>query len=256
MRVLIGGDSHGSYRFFEMLCERAQRLDCSEIIQVGDFGYVWREKKEVTNAERLAALDGYLRRAGLTLRWLDGNHEHFENMREQYGATPDSPSVVQMTDYIAYMPRGYRFNLDDVSCMAFGGAVSIDVDMRVKFVDWFPAELITDEQVARVPEEHVDILFSHDCPLGGPVLDQFLMPGNWGLSETIEKRSRDNRIRMREVFNKITPRLVVHGHYHKRYNDRINDATIIGLDCNFNAGDAYTVIDTDDPIFRHQVLGR
>lgn len=40
-----------------------------------------------------------------------------------------------------------------------------------------------------------------------------------------------SRMRVREVVDAVQPQLLVHGHYHHRYDDQLGDTRIIGLDC-------------------------
>ena len=41
MKILLQGDTHGDVGAVRLALIEAQRAGCSEVIQVGDFGYGW-----------------------------------------------------------------------------------------------------------------------------------------------------------------------------------------------------------------------
>ena len=241
---MVAGDTHGSLNHLTDLCRWAKRYDCSSIVQVGDWGFVFSDTKR-SYQDTMVQIDECLAAADLTMMWLDGNHENFEALEEFYGADPERTEAVVMSDRVTYLPRGYRFELDGIRCMSFGGAVSIDKAHRVPYLSWWPQELITDDQVSRVSDEPVDVLFSHDCPEGGPRLQMFLLQGDWGIPYKMDELSKASRTRLREVLNKVTPKMVIHGHYHYRYDDWIHAIHVVGLGCNGMGRDSYTVLDTE-----------
>lgn len=236
MKILVAGDTHGSLDHLSYLCATAVDAGAGLIVQVGDFGYVW-------SLDALRRADMILEAHGIQLWWLDGNHENFDLLEAGFGASPDDPISTAMSDRIVYLPRGYRFTVDGVRCMAFGGAVSIDRQWRKPGVSWWPQETITEGQVRRAMEGGgvVDVLFCHDSP-NNPRLDQFMLPGV-GVSEL--RDSALSRSAIDAVVAHTKPRLVIHGHYHGRYTHVAGVAIVEGLSCNGTGPDSWIIIDTD-----------
>lgn len=235
MKVLVAGDTHGSLEHLSRLCVAATDEGADLIIQVGDFGFSW-------SLGALSQADELLGKYGIELWWLDGNHENFDILEIGFGATPDDPVATKTGTWITYMPRGYRFTLDGVRCMAFGGAISIDRQWRKPGVSWWRQEAITNRQVDRALDgSFIDILFCHDAPNNGG-LEQFFLPGV-GPGEL--RDSALSRAALDKVVEHLTPGLVVHGHYHGRYSRTIGQVAIEGLSCAGAGADSWMMIDTD-----------
>lgn len=86
---------------------------------------------------------------------------------------------------------------------------------------WWPQEMITEDEVMDAisnviahPKE-VDVMVSHDCPLGVEI------PGIGGY-----ELGDLNRDRLEQVFNTAQPDLFVCGHYHKRFSTTYNGTKI------------------------------
>lgn len=242
MKVLLAGDQHGVLDDTITICDYAVQLGAELIIVLGDFGYVW-QAGESWDFDQLTR---ELKDRGLKLWWLDGNHENFDALRDEYGIDVDKTFAtlnnIPMSETISYLPRGHTFVLDQMTFMAFGGAVSVDKRWRIEGESWWPQELITDEQVDAVSELPVDVLLTHDVHTLSPILYGELFKLDWKL----DALSNYNRRQVDRVVEKVTPKAVFHGHYHKRYADKIDGVHIYGLNCGSRPS-SVRVIDTEDP---------
>ena len=221
MKILCVGDVHGNT---SALCNvafpQARKNDCSLLVQVGDLGF-WEHMDE--GRRFLDKVSKHLVRNDLTLYWIDGNHENHPKLWADYApAGPEGLCLIRPNLY--YIPRGTVFKLGDVTCLGLGGAFSIDKLWRVgkELMDdrpgtlWWPTEMTRFEDAEKAKSEAiekgpVDIMFTHDCPTGTDVpgihsADKWKWPETW-----------QNRDLLREVFDVVQPKLLVHGHYHVRY---------------------------------------
>lgn len=263
MKVLGIGDTHGdTSSICNIAIPIAKKNGCEIIVQEGDFGYHEHAHDGVRFLNKVSKC---LVRDGITMYWLDGNHENHPLLWEKYG--PSGPfGFYEIRPNLWYMPRGSVFKLGHVTCLALGGAFSIDKHWRLmkelerrghrvgmyssygvtdmmdssvkewaKNVEghtyWWPTEMITHEQ-AKLAKKNaaeqgpIDIMFTHDVPDGIDV------PGihsqeKWKYPETWQ-----NRGLLREVFDVAQPKLLVHGHYHVRYTGKLplkpNEAKLEG----------------------------
>lgn len=230
-RVLVAGDTHGNVEHFQYLADQAVNHGCQAIVQVGDWGYTWPGREH----ERVAAVQGMLRRAGLTLFWLDGNHDNFTHL--DYIGALDADEPVVIADDITYLPRGCVWEWSGVRFMSLGGAVSIDKARRIPGLSWWPEETLTLAQVEKAKARGpVDVMLCHDAPSGVRSLQRYLnrMTEEFRVPYKIDEASEANRALVREVADAVRPALLIHGHYHHRYWspapwDR-EHAKVLGLD--------------------------
>lgn len=221
-RVLVAGDTHGNVGWWKFaIFPEAKKRNASCILQVGDFGLVRDYLKY------LRKLSNFATNWDIPIYWIDGNHDKYNYLiqHEFFGA--DHPC--EMAPGVTYLPRGFVWEWGGVSCMALGGGYSVDqgAPWREPGVGWFPEEEITYADMDRaIAQGHVKVMFTHDAPAG------YFVPGvhaEWKQNEFPE--ADHNRQRLRTVFDRVHPEVLIHGHYHVRYSHRLNGAYIIGLDC-------------------------
>lgn len=255
-RMLVLGDTHGDVQFLERACRAARKAECDHIVQVGDWGFLWPGRKE--RNDRLSAITNVLAQFDLHMFFLDGNHEWYGRL-EEMGATVDAPDMVALSDRVTYLPRGFTWEWDGVKFMSLGGAYSIDQDQRTKFIDHWPQETIRYADADRaIAAGHVDVMFTHDVPEGVHKLEAMLhrtseqyrarYGAKWNYK--LDPGSRANRRTLRAVTDEVRPLLLIHGHYHWRYDDTLvgSDYTteVRGLDCNGTGAQAWGVVDTSE----------
>lgn len=242
MRVLILGDSHCDLEHIDFAYDKAERFDCDAIFVVGDFGY-WSNFKEGQNFLLFCALRAA--RTEIPLYFLDGNHEYHPDllaMVEDEGRE----GFIELEQHFYYSPRGNTWEWDGVKFMSVGGAHSIDRMARTDGIDWFEAELITEEDVEYASTQgQVDVLLSHDAPLAVDMSAQMVSHGRNMIKGDLKTIA--NRERLQRIVNSCTPKIVIHGHWHLQYQDRpFEGMKVMGLDCNHNASRSWTIIDTED----------
>ena len=233
MRVLILGDTHG-YRI-EM--SRAQRkaadLECDAILQLGDFGY-W---PRAGGSRFLKETSKKAKHLGIPVYWVDGNHEDFAHLHENFDKDSDLP--VKIRDYVYWCPRGSSWEWGGVSFLAMGGAASIDRRTRVLGHSWFLEEMISDEDVAKA--QPTQVLVSHDAPINPLQLT--------GRHFKVDEDSEFCRQQLRKVVNIAQPELVLHGHYHMYHDTPVMHAggyaRVIGLGCD-NQPDNIALLELQD----------
>lgn len=247
MRMLVVGDTHANRAWWtDVVVPVAERVAADVIVQTGDFGY-W------PGAAGEAFVDAVAWGA-LPVFFADGNHENHELLRydvdvarAEHGIT-DPTVPVPLVGQLTYLPRGGRARFGDVDVVALGGARSIDRRQRTPGLDWFLAEAVDEADLARVAAGGpAQVLLTHDAPSGyaipglSPVWE---LPVPW---QTEQPGCEEHRERIREAMEAVRPRLVVHGHYHRRYQLTLDEpwgpVQVEGLDCDGTSG-AFVVLDT------------
>ncbi len=209
-RVLLAGDTHGNGPWVGTLCKLANQHGCDVILQLGDFGY-WPHTAE--GRRFLDQVDWHAERYGIScLYWIDGNHENHDMLAE---LEADEDGFVTIRDRCRYAPRGHRWRWGQVHFGALGGAFSMDHHYRIEGVSWWPSEILTDADVARLGETPLDVLLSHDAPEGAPIRNFELPPRDELLCLQVRER-------ILQAVEATQPKLVVHGHWHRRTSSELS----------------------------------
>lgn len=237
MKLGFLGDLHGDLRAAQDMIDLLVKIGCQELIQVGDFGFIWPSIVGEINRDPLYALSDYLRASNVRLRFIDGNHdvhpELFPLPRDSERTDPD-PEKDNCAPYIVYQHRGSLHQYEDGTRLVFlGGAPSIDYRGRISGVSWWKEEQITEAEMNTALSHNpfaeggqkIDILVTHDSATPPP-----------GIKETSDMtftyRARDSQARISCVLDALQPKLHVHGHYHLRYTGKYKSTRVEGLDCN------------------------
>lgn len=242
-KIMCAGDWHGNSAWATHCVSYAQERGVDAILQVGDFGW-WLPGLATTMY--LRDLQDALAQAGIILAWIDGNHEHHPSIDEWVDATDGQPWSDKRYPNIVHLPRGFRWTWWGMKFLALGGAHSVDRGMRTEGASWWPREHISDAEVARaIDGGEVDVMITHDCPDGVDIPGIPSDPyedtrGAWPMAELIA--SRNHRRKLATVVTAVTPALLVHGHYHLRYEARRNGTLIQGLDCDSTTVEGNTLI--------------
>jgi len=149
MNIIITGDIHGQFSYLNRLINRHKDwLDL--VICCGDFGY-W---PNFTDNHKLI-------KTHVPVLWCDGNHDNHWALKDLIKS-----GDLEITKNVFYMPRGSVYTLDDGRTILFmGGADSIDKDSRTIGHDWFPEEIITQNDITDLPDVKIDIFITHTCPV-------------------------------------------------------------------------------------------
>lgn len=162
--IWLTGDTHGELARFRH--GRLRWLGKKDtLIVLGDFGFLWSDSR----AERAARR--WLTRRRYTLLFLDGCHENFDLLaqypqEEKFGGT-----VRALGGNLYYVERGSILEIEGKKLFCFGGGETRDREDREEGVNWWPAEVPTQQEMQR-GREHlaaagntVDYILTHDAPV-------------------------------------------------------------------------------------------
>jgi hypothetical protein len=237
MKILVLGDTHGDLDAVREACTVAVRRGCTTILQLGDFGFGWDLHLD-PGLRFPARVNNLAKRHKLRFYWLCGNHEQFDVLEQVVDMTSSEPQ--KMGSHLWYLPRGCMVEWDGCKILALGGAYSIDKDYRTPHVSWWPQETLSASDVERAlrtidERGRPHVMITHDAPEG-------VFPYPLFLGGTHGDLSRRNREAVRAVYQAATPLQLIHGHYHRRYDQ----AGITGLDCNGSGDKSWMILDTAD----------
>lgn len=218
MRILVAGDIHGNLAHLRYLYMIAMEKGINRIFQLGDFGY-WEHMPE--GVDFLDKASRWAHRSGITLYFLDGNHDKTNLLLKKYTERDDDGFII-VRDHIRYAPRGHRWAWGGTRFAAFGGAYSVDKAWRLDLEKkgsgkperyWFPEEEMSDEDMARflTNTDPVDIILAHDKPRASNP--------QWNRRAIVECHPNQDRLQM--AVCALRPSLFIHGHLHVRYTDTI-----------------------------------
>lgn len=216
--VMFAGDIHGNLDHAKWLFRHAEENSVDIIIACGDFGYwphiSWGEKF-VQSIGRMA------QETQIKFYWVDGNHENhdlIDDLVKTHGA--DSPIPLD-NDWFYYIPRGCRFDINGYKVMGYGGAYSVDWEYRTEGISWWRQELINEYALDEIANEKVDILVTHEAPLGKEISYKDEIPVSVHQRELVSL-----------IQSKVTPDLHVCGHHHTRetWNNGDTEVHVLGRD--------------------------
>jgi len=155
-RIVIAGDIHGCFRALD---QAIKYFEPDLVLQCGDFGiWPWTDMDKI--AEGFRTTDGRV----VPAHFCDGNHEHHQTLRMFRECT--SPPF-EVGREVFYQPRGSTITLPNGRIVLFaGGAYSVDKDQRTPGTDWFPEEILTEDDFASFPNiPSVYMVISHAAPM-------------------------------------------------------------------------------------------
>lgn len=256
MKILIAGDIHGNLSHLAYLYSKAMEEGIDRIFQLGDFGF-WEHMPE--GVKFLDEANRHAYHAGVTLYFLDGNHDKTSLLLDRYTERDDEGFII-VREHIRYAPRGHRWTWGQTRFAAFGGAYSVDKAWRLDLEHqqdapealWFPEEEMSDEDMARflTNTDPVDIILAHDKPRASNP--------QWNRKAIVECHPNQNRLQM--AVRALKPGLFVHGHLHVRYTDTIMSGDerhftrVEGLHCDpeatmhwpYDPAESWIILDTGE----------
>jgi predicted phosphodiesterase len=203
-RLLVLGDLHCDRRHLRDLIERAVEEHCDALVSLGDLCYLPRDPE---GRRFLRSAGALLRRAGLELLLVEGNHDDAEALARADARTAASGSV-PLGFRLHHLPAGTRFRLGRLRCLAYGGA--FPVRSRRAGRGWFreaALERATFERLADGGE--IDLLFCHD-------------------PRTLEQGAQA-RGAFAALTAKLRPALVIYAHQHRPHVSAAGQPALIGL---------------------------
>lgn len=242
MKILLAGDTHSNIHHFKYLFKVAQENDCSLIIVLGDFMFFPNFNYSIKFLNEISKIS---LEENIPVWWLDGNHENHDYIDVMTGGITTQSFLTRTENNewknIYYLPRGYRFELDGVKFMSYGGAYSVDRPRRVKFASWFPQEIVDLNRVEEISDEPVDILLTHDVPYG------YKFSYNEFSNDSLI--SANSRHALYKLVQKTTPLLCFGGHHHinaqYQVTHRKGVADCFILNCDQTGKESWHIIDTE-----------
>lgn len=223
--ILVLCDTHCYYDTINAQVAYAEHTlghSVSSILHLGDFG-VYRSHLN----------DFFIKQAKHFKRpfyFIDGNHEDFDAL----------PWLVKKYEgYFTYLPRGTVHTIDGYRFLALGGAAYMDSMITEH------GAVITNQQINTClgfPAAGVDIILTHDCPVGIGVPNT---PGMDHFGETGFPRSD-------ELAAHFKPKLWLFGHHHKWFSYQDQYTSYYGL-CGAWKGFGLLAPDYQFTIVKHQL---
>ena len=216
-KIDIIGDIHGEFEYLNNIYFKNHVADI--LLCCGDFGY-W------INETTHKFYHDSINNGNCKVYFCDGNHENhllLKKLVETYGWK----EPIEIRDNVFYCPRGSNIVLPNGErVLFFGGAESIDMQLRFKNIDWFPEENISEEEIDRIDYTlKYDIVISHTCP-SIAVKDNILKSK---FSIFYPKFYDSNMSRLQMIYDKIKPSKWFFGHWHTNYMNTIDGCKFIGL---------------------------
>ena len=216
VRVAVAGDWHSNRHGVRVALGRLhdRAPDVRTVLQLGDFnlgsGRPW--------ADYCKSLDQAMTQFGIErILITPGNHDDWGQLSKRFASHPGQPYIPPRLRTIALLPRGFRFSIEQRSFVSFGGAASPDQERRIQGKDWWPEEEPTlAETEATILGGTADVMLSHEAVNGGTLrVDAALTRPNPSLfSQHGLQASRRSRAHVTQVWNRIKPMVLLHGHMH------------------------------------------
>jgi len=193
MKFIFLGDVHGNL----IRCLNvAESNPDSTIVQIGDFGIGF------------LPIDVFLR-LPKNFKFFVGNHDKRQEAKTLPHCLGDYGEAYEKFFFVS-------------------GADSIDKDMRIEGVSWWPDEELTYKQAEdcldKWENSKVEVLVSHDCPQS--IAEKYLLVYDKSLTRNLLQKMIDIR----------KPKLLVYGHHHQSKRVNFNDIDVkeLGIDETFS----------------------
>ncbi|NSX37135.1 metallophosphoesterase [Pseudarthrobacter oxydans] len=208
--IAVFGDWHGDIQWARLAINSAAREGVRVIVSVGDWGVDWPGPKRGLQDTRL---NKALVANEQVLVLSPGNHDCLENISK---LPVDDDGLITWRSNFKILPKGGRSVIAGHTVGGVGGAYSVDKELRVPTKNWFSDEELTAEQARQlIAGGPVEILISHDAPLGVHVTSQLDLPGD------VQKRANRTRRLLADIVREIQPPNLLCGHHHQRVVDYI-----------------------------------
>jgi predicted phosphodiesterase len=215
-RLLVFGDVHCDRQHLRGLVERAVDESCDALVSLGDLCYLPRDAE---GRRFLRSAGALLRRAGLELLLVDGNHDDAEALARAR-ADAAAPGPVPLGFGVHHLPAGTRFRLGRLRCLAYGGAFPFRSPRAGR--DWYRAAARERAALKRLAGGgEIDLLFCHD-------------------PRTLEQGAQA-RGPFAALAAKLRPALVLYAHQHRPHVSLAGQPALVGLG-SFRDGHASAVV--------------
>ncbi|WP_461874589.1 metallophosphoesterase family protein [Fusicatenibacter sp.] len=235
--IYITGDCHRDFRRFNtwIFPEQKEMTKDDFVIICGDFGGIWSEGGEDSEERYLLK---WLQDKPFTTLFVDGNHENFDRLYEEYPVKEwHGGNVHEIRPSVLHLMRGQVFEFCGKTFFTFGGASSHDVSggildrsdpnyqekkkkldrgwkpYRINHLSWWQEELASEEEMEEgrknlaVHDNCVDFIVTHCC--ASSVQD--------AIGEGLFQKDRETEY-FEEILQTVQFRKWFFGHYHDNRN--------------------------------------
>lgn len=208
--LYVTGDTHGDLDFQKILdWTEATKLnkDKDYLVILGDFGYVWANKRDIHEKEKL----DFISRLPFTTLFIDGNHENHSRLNAMRVVNFMGGKAHKVYESIYHLMRGQVYEIAGKRIFTFGGASSIDKHLRTDGVSWWKEEEFNYRESNTAYDNlnkinwEVDYVLTHSAPLS--IRDK-LFEGN-----NLYKPSATERL-LEAILRNIKFKRWYFGHYH------------------------------------------
>jgi len=225
-KIYFCGDIHGkndSLKLEYFFADAGTKTTKNDfIIQLGDFGVIWKDLNDKPQKEMLE----YLASQNITFCVVLGNHENYNEIEklpiiEKFGG---KVRILKLeTGEIYFFERGEIYEIAGKKIFAFGGALSIDKEYRTLNQSYWNQELPNNEEYKNAIynlEKHnckIDMVVSHTCPKSIiHMLGEFELKIDDPLSGFFDHLLYDKNIQFKKWH---------FGHFHIDKNVKLHDET-------------------------------
>lgn len=161
--IYITGDTHGDIDFSKIkrYFKNKYITENDYLIILGDAGIVWSEEENFIYSYACI---------GLTVLFIDGNHENFELLNMFPIVDFKGAKCHQLSKNVFHILRGEVLNINGLSFFCMGGATSIDKSQRINRVSWWEEENISNKDIINGLDNlekvnyNVDYVLTHCAP--------------------------------------------------------------------------------------------
>jgi Icc-related predicted phosphoesterase len=205
--ILLLGDIHGDISVLKSAIQKAEEVEATCLIQVGDLGLFQRNGLDI-------GFHRVCKSATIPIYFIDGNHDDCVRWAS-------FTEVTRIWDdaNLFYIPRGTVMEIDGRTLAFMGGAGSIDKHTRLtNGWHWDEYENISPEEVLRLLRaaegKQVDILITH-CPPHSVIEEHFDARNKLFFGVGLDWHDHNQDV-IENIWKTLDYPYVYSGHMHKR----------------------------------------
>ena len=164
MSIMFMGDVHGEKKLLEPFLTSS----CDILIQLGDFGFIWKNNDIRYNKFIRKFSKNYPEKKIL---FVPGNHENYNAIEKCPFVKIYGNYARKISENVFALERGNIYNIEGKNFLSIGGAWSIDQNWRIPFVSWWPQEQMSYSEInnffnrKQINEiEQIDYVITHTAP--------------------------------------------------------------------------------------------
>lgn len=223
MNIVIIGDQHKDIKNLKNILTYCYNNDLADVfIQVGDLGLT-------DNFDAfLDELNWELKVQVKDFYFIDGNHDNQAYLRSKI-VEPFQPVAIR--SHIYYIPRGSLLKFGNKTFFCIGGGYSINHRSLKEGKSYWKEETITKSDIDFIKSYYnnsitADYIISHDTT---NYFDKKLSKIPKFIYKILHKNDIKHKDNLTNLFNIISAKIIIHGHYHKRLIQQKNNKTNISL---------------------------